>query len=227
MSKPAPTPRRRTRRRWFLLLLSPLLTVVLLSIVGALTCRPAWYEPQAIDYGRMDADKAALVNLMDRIGASLNAGQPIEVELDEAQVNRWLVGRHEFESVLGFAFELQNMEDPQVLFLPSGAIRLAGTARRAGWGTVVSLDVQPEVVRGDEVALHVVALHGGRMPLPRGPVFGRLREQLVADGATAPPDEPHTVTWPNAFEWPNGDRPFRIGSIQVTEHLARIRLEPS
>jgi hypothetical protein len=89
------------------------LTLIVLVAVGLATCRPEWYAPAAIDRVQLKSDKADFANLLDRIGAALNAGEAIEFEITEHQLNRWLAARGEIWPAL--RFEVQGLRGIQII----------------------------------------------------------------------------------------------------------------
>jgi hypothetical protein len=73
----------------------------------------------------------------------------------------------------------------------------------------------------------VSSLRGGAVPVPRSVIDGLLESlsdpelgRVVAESAD------HRLRIPNKFDWPNGDRRFRIEAIRIEEGALRIVVEP-
>jgi hypothetical protein len=193
----------------------------------AVTCRPAWYAPQAVDYVRLPEDKRALVSTVDRISAELQGTAPVTVQVDDEQVNRWIAARHELspEEWLDAKLpDLNGLPPPHVSFLAGDRVRIAVLTERGGFGTVVSAVIRVHVL-GDEVAIELDAVRLGRLPVPRSWVTealqgwerGSIREALAPDG-----------TWrvPNDFVWPNGRRRFRLAAVRTSDNRLMLELDP-
>lgn len=212
------------RHRYFRLwgLLSLITTVlVIVFVVGAATCRPSWYEPAAVDPARLRTDKQELVELFDSIGDALNNGQAIRCELDEAQFNRWLAARDEIWPLVGFEFELEGASYPQIQLLEGNRLRFGFTSTRSPVSVVMSVTLRLEL-SGTDLLVHLEGVRAGALPIPRSLVTRALRTQEGAldlvDGAT--------IRLPNDAIWPNGERPFRIESIEISAGRALVELAP-
>lgn len=190
-----------------------------------MTCRPTWYLPATTDHERLKSDKNDLVNLTDRISAALNGERPIEFELKEEQINRWLAARTELEPILGVGVELPGTTGPQVLLRDGNVGRLAATVSRRGVSLVLSADVRPELEDG-ELRLHIEAVRAGNLPLPRRLALRPLRESFRSANDGGSVMDGHTVRLVNEWRWPNGKRWFRITRLAVSRGVARVTLEP-
>ncbi len=219
----AARPRRRRRLRLILILLPLVLFAAVLYMGAAITCRPAWYQPLSIDYQRLEDDKRAQHRLENTISAALNDRRPVVIELDEAQVNRWIAARDEL-----WPTEVPSIEPfshPQVVLESRNRIRLAAQVEHAGTQVVLSamfhVDLQP-----DAVVVTWDSVQAGTLPTPRVLLekaarkvagYADLPDQAVADGR---------ITLPNEWLWPNGKRPFRITGFTITSGKLRVQLEP-
>lgn len=196
---------------------------LLLVVGGALTCRPPWYQPLSIDYSRLEDDKRAQLRLENRISAALNRGSPIEIELDEAQVNRWIAARHELWP--GEVPSLEPFRRPQLVFLDRNRIRLGALVEHSALKVVLSvtfrIDLQP-----DNLVVTLEAVHAGTLPAPRRvirPAAAKLAdrsglpEEAIAEGR---------IALPNEGTWPNGKRRFRVSDLSIRKGTIRVRLEP-
>jgi hypothetical protein len=160
----ARTPPPRRRWRWLLPLGGVLLLTVVVSGLLLAACRPAWYEPTAIDYNLLRSDKQVLSDLADRIGHDLNAGRPTRFTISAAELHRWVTARHEL-----WPDEIRDpagLEQP-VVRLEDGRLRAGARVASSGWRGVASvaarIAVSPEVV-----AVRLRAPRIGRLPLPAG-----------------------------------------------------------
>lgn len=188
----------------------------------AATCRPSWYRPAAVDHSRLWADKAALVKLQDDISAALNAGRSIRLELDAAQVNRWLAARAEMWP--DAALDLGPLSDPQVCFAHAG-IRLGATARRGGFGSVVSLECSIDVT-DDSVVIYCESARLGAVPIPLAWLTDRLAEPFSSGPLIVREDLPGAAAIANDWIWPNGKRRCRLGELSIDDGKASVLLEP-
>jgi hypothetical protein len=206
------------------LVLLPLAVAGLLLGAGlALTCRPSWYQPLSIDYGRLQDDKRAQLRLENEISAALNRDRPIEIELDQDQVNRWIAARHELWPTE--APSLEPFRRPQILFRDGNHVRLAALVEHSGVQAVLSATFRFDL-QADRLVVTWDAVHAGALPTPRRLIAKlareladrlRLAEQAVTEGG---------LTLPVEGTWPNGKRRVRIADLSIRDGRARVRLEP-
>jgi hypothetical protein len=223
---PTPPPTRWRRNRWRLLsaLGAGVLVVAVMALGTAATCRPAWYQPMAIDYGRLKSDEAELADLLDGIGAALNRGQRIDLTIDEAQLNRWIVARGELWR--DARVEFAGLSDPQVRLSDAGHLWLAATTTYGGAGVVVWAVLRPELTP-EVVRLHVDSLQVGQLPIPASSVLAAAGEALGGSRAGRPSIVGRVIEWPNRWVWPNGKRPMRIGRLAISRGVLEVSLEPA
>ena len=216
----APPPRRRWRSILSLLALAGLSALVALGC--AVTCRPGWYTPTSIDRALFKADKRALVKLLDDIGSALNAGRPIDVEVDQAQLNRWLAARATWP--VPPPAEIADLQYLRVALLGAQRVRVGATVEWAGHRWVVSFTGRIER-RPGELYLHCEARHLGVLRVPRlllrraadwRGADDRVR-RLLSDGLLGVPDR---------GIWSNGRRPFRLRAVAVSQGVLRVSLSP-
>lgn len=196
--------------------------ITIIALGGALTYKPAWYKPAAIDYGKLESDKREVVALGDRISEALNGRKPIEFELTSEQVNRWIAEKDEWPS--GRDVKFTPFERPYVEFLAGGRVRIGALVRQSGLEAVVSFVGIPEV-DGDHVVIVVDSLGVGAAPLPWSRIESAIQPKLAELGASDRVRDGRIVL-DNRWTWPNGRRNYRVGSISVNEGVARLRLEP-
>jgi len=198
-------------------------TGLVLGVGGALTCRPSWYQPASIDYSRLQDDKRAQLRLENEISAALNRNRPIEIELDEAQVNRWIAARHELWPTE--APSLEPFERPQVMFLTDNRVRLGALTERSGMQVVLSATFHVDL-QADGLVVTWDGVRAGALPTPRKlieKVARRLTSRLrLAEGALAN----GKVTLPVEGTWPNGNRRVRIAGLSINDGVVRVSLEP-
>lgn len=194
-----------------------------LAVVAAAFWRPARYRPASIDFTRLDDDKRALVNLLDRIGAELNAGRPVAFELSADQINRWIAARGEIWP--DASFPLESLDRPAVWFTRNGWVGVAAEARWGGWRAIPSVQAAIEC-DGAHVRLRPMRVAVGTAPVPWlwlrrvvEPLLagGNGRVRLTADGALEAPCD---------WVWPNGKRPMRIARVEATGGWLRVEIEP-
>ncbi len=205
-------------------LLAVLLVAGLVGLGCAATCRPRWYTPVSVDYTSLPADKQALVALVDGIGDALNAGRPVEVRLEESQVNRWLAARREIEMDLS-GLPLDLLERPCVQFLPGGRLRLAWPLEREGWQTVVTIEMRLTLKDG-QVLMECTALRLGSLPVPRSWAHRAVTAALA--GAEQPVwlERDGLVRLPGRGVWQNGRRPFTIDRLTIEAGRMAFTLSP-
>jgi hypothetical protein len=216
-------PKRRLRWPKIYAICSGTLTLVVLVVIGMATCRPSWYAPAVIDRVHLKADKADFANLLDRIGAELNAGQPVEFEISEDQLNRWFVARGEIWPAL--RFELQGISGVQINLLHGDALRLAGTVIRGPVSVVLSAVARCRVEPA-EVVIDVESLRAGKVPIPSGKMLAPLREAIARGDSRTATMSGETIRLRNRWRWKNGNRAFRLDRLEIAEGIARVRLAP-
>ncbi len=204
------------------LLLCLLLPSVLVGVGLAVTCRPGWYTPPTVDYGRLHDDKAALAAWQDEISTALNTGTEIRVQLDQAQLNRWLAARAEFwpqaaavADALAQPFVLLNAGEVQIAAVV-GTRQLRGVLSVSGHATV----------NGDQLVLRCTGAHLGVLPLPASSVCNELRRRTPAGQHLVSGGSPTTLMFKNEFVWPNGKRRFRLRELSVNPGGLELVLEP-
>ncbi len=205
------------------MLASLLLLLLLVAIIVAVTCRPAWYEPQSIDYARLEEDKRTQLHIENQVSAALNQHRSINVELTEAQINRWIAARDELWP--GQVPSLEPLHRPMIRFLDGNRVSLAAEAQRGALQAVVSLTLEVTLA-GENVEISWSAARAGALPLPRG-----FLEQVAhkLEGAVHSSSVNLTdgrIVLPRTGLWPNGKRRFRVAALTIEAGRLRIQLEP-
>jgi hypothetical protein len=216
----------RPRRKWLRLTLLALpiaIAGLLLTAGAAVTCRPSWYEPASIDYSRLQDDKRAQLRLENEISAALNGNRPIEFDLDQAQVNRWIAARHELWPAE--APSLEPFQRPQIVFLDGNRVRLGALLEQSGIQCVFSATfrLQPQA---DGLAVTCDSLHAGALPAPRRLIAKAARNLTDRFGLDRQTLTEGKTTLPIEGTWPNGKRRFRIADLTVRNGVLHVSLEP-
>lgn len=207
----------------YALLSSAAAALALVGLVCAITWKPAWYRPAAVDFARLDADKAFVTSTTDRISDALVSGRSITVEFDEAQLNRILAARDEWPAAQEYS--LGPIADPYVDLRDGDRIRLGARASYGSFRTVVSA-VLGFVVADDALTVRLDGAAAGAAPAPRS-VLERVALQLAEQAGHRTADQaPGAITLINDFIWPNGRVRYRIAEIRVEESTLRLTLSP-
>jgi len=217
-------PRLRLPFRWRIAVLATTaaLTVLLIIVGCAATCRPGWYEPAAVDYERLRQDKVDLLQLQDDISAALNAGQTIEFTLAEDQVNRWITARGELWPDIGL--DLGPLRDPVVHFA-GGQIRLGATLSAAGFRPVLAVACRG-AASADNVRIELTGMRIGVLPIPAGAFNDTLAASLKHSRLPATLPEAGVILLRNDFVWPNGKRRCRVATLEIGDGTVRVVIEP-
>lgn len=225
MSRVAAPPAARRRRILRLTLIAAALLAVLLLLIGSLaSCRPTWYTPRAIDLATLRTDKQDLVNLADRISAALASGESVRIELDQAQVNRWLVARNDMwpdDPLPRFG----PLRDPQIEFLDGARIRLAAAIDWNGFTPVASIELSG-ATRPDDIAINLRHAAVGLVRVPVPPLADWLDPTRHLPPGSTWDDATHRLVLRNRWEWRNGRVPFRIEGISAAAGRLTITLAP-
>lgn len=195
---------------------------VVLTLGLTATCRPTWYQPPAIDRGRLHDDKRDLVGLLDEIGAALNEGRSIRFKLDEHQLNRWLAARNELWPDANPDFG--PITQPQITLLDNAA-RVAATLSAGSFRAVVSLEGHVQI-DGDAITLRLNRPRVGVLPVPHAASTGWLN--ALPSAASVPEKALHggQFVLANDWVWPNGKRRFRVARLDIQAGSAEVVLEP-
>lgn len=216
----------RPRRRWLrlaLVVLPVLVAGVLLGGGAALTCRPSWYQPTSIDYARLQGDKRCQLRLENEISAALNHNTPVEIELEEAQINRWIAARDELWP--GETPSIEPFSRPQVVFLEPNRVRLGALVERSGMRVVLSATFRIDL-QADKLVLSWEGVRAGVLPSPGKLIeqaARRLARRLRLDEQAATAGQ---LKLPGEWTWPNGERRFRLADLAIEDGVLRVTLIP-
>lgn len=194
------------------------------GLIGAITCRPAWYVPASADFSRLQTDQSDLVRLADAIGRSLNAREAIEFTLPADQVNRWLAARRELFPEIVFPELDRLLVRPMIRIVPQGVVAAAVVELR-GWPVVMSATLRPNLLE-DAIEVELAEARVGRLSAPQVAL-----DQIAAAirRAQAPPQSSMgggRIRLPRRLVWPNGKCRFSVARLDFEEDKVTVRLEP-
>ncbi len=201
-----------------------LLGLFLFALLGAATCRPAWYQPASADFSQLQSDQADLVRLADAIGRSLNAHEPIEFTLPAEQVNRWLAARRELFPDVVFP-ELDRLLVRPMIRIDSNGVAAAALVDLRGWPVVMSTTLRP-VLLDDAIEVELAGAHVGRLAAPQ---FALDQIAAAIRRAQSPPETSMAsgrIRLPRRLVWPNGKCRFAISRLDFAEGRVTVQLVP-
>lgn len=213
----------RKRLRLILTICASALFCAVGIFIFGLHCRPNWYIPRSIDYGTLEDDKRAQVQLENRVSAALSAGQSVELTLTQDQLNRWIAARGELWP--GKLPSLEPFEHPMIVLEEGNRIRVAASAVYAGVRAVISLTFRVELTEG-EVVIAADSLHAGALPIPTGVFAKNLRNRMERAPTQVLEFDGERLVLRNEWVWPNGKRLFRAAALWTADGALRITLEP-
>lgn len=223
-ARPEQPPRRKRRwlRRlaWSLAVVALLLAGGLAAVYFAATSAPGWYEPASIDYSLLEQDKTTIVALTERVTKALHEGKPVEVSLDQAQINRWLAGRLELWPETGDVLP-NEVSRPQVRVEPNDRLRIGATLTAGGVRSVVDLSLAAQVT-AETLRIELASLRLGVLPTPVD-----LLERMVPDDlyeGLRLRDGGADVR--NEFSLPNSRRRFGVTRIRTEGDSLIVTLTP-
>lgn len=225
MSRRSTEPARK-RSRWLRRLVWSFGTLVVLAAGGlaamwwAATSTPDWYQPASIDYTLLEQDKKTIVALTERVSATLHDGKPVELTLDEAQINRWLAGRLELWPDAG-SWLPNEVSRPLVQIEEDGRVRVGITLAAGALRTVVAMTLRAEVTP-ELVFIDPTALHFGVLPTPISWLKSMIPDDLYDEIRFT--DRGMQVR--NEFSLPNSRRRFGVTSIRTEGDALIITLTP-
>jgi len=113
-----------------------------------------------------------------------------------------------------------------VVRFADGRLQVAAKLDRRELQTIVSFDVRPTLTSdGRALAFTLEAARSGALRIPGWILEPWLRPAIQVNSRTATTgDELFAV--PNDFVWPNGDRPFRIAALAISDSQLRLTIEP-
>lgn len=214
--------------------------IVGLSLFLAAQRKPAWYAPSALDAKQRREARADATNLVDDISRLMVRGEPFVFSLGAERVTTWL-GAVDIEEFITSENEDVRLARPAVA-LPGGERLAIGLeVSRLGLRAVLSVEIRCALTEdGDELMLYIDSIRLGAIAIPRSQamkILAPVREELEAgmradpDGFGARMEEGEgeslaVIRVRNDFVWPNGERAFRIRSIDATESAVSFGIVP-
>lgn len=207
-----------------ILVVGGLAALVVIALPAAALWRPIWYRPPSVDFSRLKQDERDLVALLESVGARLADDAGVVLELDAAQINRWIAAR---ETLWPEAHQpdLGPLRDPYVQIYAADRLRVGATASYGGWSAVISTDWHLELV-GEDIRLRCEAVRIGALPVASAAWLGRIAglAQRALPRLSVGPDG--VVAAPVEWEWPNGKRRFRIAELALSPGRVVVGLAP-
>lgn len=206
--------------------------------------KPGWYRPVVLDHAGIQQAERQAVAVADDVGDQMVEGRPFDVVLQDRSVNEWLAALPHVWPEARDALPPE-LTEPVVNF-EDGCVKVGAHYAADGWRAIVSMGLTLDVsAEGSTVTITLLGARGGSLPIPRS-VLHRVFDQLSRSAGSVQ-DEPENagdalasalqeieslddlfegVRIDNRFVWPNGDRPFRISSIQIDNARLRLHIEP-
>lgn len=240
----SPRPNRRHLLRIALIGLPCLLLGTLLGLWLALHRIPAWYRPAVVEEAVLPGVRAEAARLVDSISDQMVRGRRFTLELRQEEMNELMssMGRIWPDALKDWPPALQQ---PALSFEADG-LRVGVTLTRAEDRAVLSAALRVGVAE-DRNSLHarLVSIHAGALPVPAFLIDSAAQPYLERMGDTSDrsrrlrswglegADAPSVralmdqgVSLPNRFVWPNGERKFRILSMDFRPGVAHVEIEP-
>jgi hypothetical protein len=214
---------------------------ILIAWLG-LRWTPSWYDPPQVQQAELPRVRASLPNSLQTFTDQLVAGKPFQFRLSARTVNEWIAARESiWPDTEGRLPEW--LHEPVIAF-ENGRIIAAGRFEREGWEAIVSLHwvVEPQ---NDDLLVRLVKTGVGAFGAPRDRItealdqwLGSLPPDAQKDheyiqalteelrGATATQLVSDGVRVANDFEWPNGEREFRLTKISADDGWLTLGVEP-
>lgn len=218
------------------LVLLPLIFVLLVEF------RPGWYRPAGTDPESLEEARLHATRVADFISDRMVRREPFDVTLTGATANHWLAtllyDRPQLVEKLP-----SYLVRPTVGFGDDG-IQVGATYERWGVRAVVSLRCSFELDGADLLQFRFERFAVGALSIPVGfcLFFTDPESSMLEDSKTWSTilesgserrsqqlsfgDLVRGVHLRNHFVWPNGKRPFRIGSVRIVGDSLRLLIEP-
>ena len=202
--------------------------LVIVVVVTWLTATrvPSWYQPVHVGDGQVQAVRDDLEIAFDGLNVGMQGDQPFDVVIDHVQLTCWLSVREQIWP--GVARYVPGELTLPVMSFAAGRVVAGGFVSRGPLRGVVSAEVAIQA-DAETVSIRLMDCRVGALPVPHDVVRrfldGRTGGKALINGtkASALLDG---VRVPNRFEWPNGRRPFRIESLELTDGQLVARIEP-
>lgn len=217
------------------------LTLLLLTI--AAQHRPTWHKPVSLTSGDLERARAEGMSVWDDVSWKIVSGQTFEMSLADRALNEWFAAlRHDRpELVPIFPEQIRELH----LSFQNASVRVSALLESRGWRAIVSLDIQPRLSSDrDNLELRCTGAYVGSLPVPTSWLVSsstrfatKLGEQFEPEPALADGlgglrrkqtfvIDNNVLRITNRFVWPNGERPFKLVSIEHQPGTVRLAIEP-
>ena len=229
---------------WVLSVLLGTMPIALVAFWLTFQHKPGWYKPAGLGESEMQQARGDAVQVADYVSDQMVLGKAFETVLHDAAVNKWL-------AALPYSWpEAGRLLPPEITDLAvrfeSGKVRAGAHYERNGWQAILSVGLTVSVsADGNDISIALDGVYGGSLPVPRV-VLRRMVDQLLESFSTdrdlaSDPLQPlasairnvHSaedlfrgLRIRNRFVWFNGDRPFRIKTVDIGEGELRLQVEP-
>lgn len=232
------------RVEWALTAMLIAVPLVLVAVWLALHHKPSWYVPAILDQTRIQQARRQAVTTADFISDRMVEGRPFTVVLTEQSVNEWLTALPHAWPDARDALPPE-FSNPAIGFR-DGKLWIGAHYVAEKWQAIISLGLRFDSSKDKaELAITLEGACGGSLPLPKM-IVRQAFEQLLGqgrrgkrelNGTTRPlldalqaiqsADELFEgVAVKNRFVWFNGERPYRIESIEIGKGELRLTIEP-
>ena len=205
--------------------------------------KPGWYRPIELDDAGMRRVRAEATGVVDHVSDKIAQALPFDLVLDDRSVSEWLATLAALSPEMADRIP-KAMSRPAIRF-DDGQMRMGVLVDADGWQAILGVCVTLRVSQdGRSIHIALTRIQGGSLPVPRA-ILARLFDRILPyarqrwageeDEGTAAryirdvrsvDDLFESVEVRNRFVWPNGDRPFRIDSIEMDDGELRLRIEP-
>jgi hypothetical protein len=209
----------------------------LVALVLLAQHKPSWYQPVPLSDAALEQARLNATAKWDEISGRIVAGRPFDVWLSQAEANDWFAAlAHDRPELLAsLPAELSAL----ALGFVEGELKIGALAESNGWRAIVSASLVP-VLSADRRHGTLISTGGSLGSLPASESMverftGRMlhkqsaalnengEAKLIGQVARWAADG---YRFENYFVWPNGDRPFRIDSIEIGEGTLCLGLHP-
>lgn len=203
---------------------------------------PAWYKTVEVSEAELSRVRNSLPNTYQALNDRVVAGGPFTFTLTGREVTEWIVARGElYPDARDWLPDW--VRDPVVAFHEGKGI-IAARIDYDGWQTILALHVVADIT-DESVTIRVVEITAGALPVPMSQVAKPLGDLLrskgldvdlmpdpVADVVRKLRDEDaetllsRGVSWPNLFEFRNGNRSFKLTGATAEEDTLQVQIKP-
>ena len=229
--------------RWIAVVLVAIAPIAALALWMTFQHVPAWYRPLRLSPEQIDDARATITLFADSVSDQMVETEPFEIVLTESQVNAWLAA---MPHMLSEAEQwLPTQWSGLVVRFDVSAVRLGAHYSHRGWRAILSVGISARLAEDAQtVHLQLTDVHGGSLALPRWLVADLLDEKLheafpselleesddlarIILSSTEPAHRLFEgIELPNRFIWPNGQRRYRLESLELAHQEVRLKIKP-